>query len=239
MERTKLSVKKYRKIFLIVAIVLLSLGVLGIAAVLGINGWVKHSTAQRILSEEEAAKLEGVDCIVVLGCQVKSDGTPSHMLEDRLKRGVALYNAGAAPKLLMSGDHGTKGYDEVDAMKRYAFDAGIASEDIFMDHAGFSTYETVYRAKEIFGADKIVFVTQTYHLYRTLYIAEALGIEAYGVAAEYREYSGQTMRDIREILARVKDFGMSIFKPLPTYLGEAIPISGSGELTHDDKSNFS
>ena len=239
MEKTKLNVKKFKKIFLIVAVVLLTLGVLGLIAVLGINSWVKHSTAQRILSEEEAAQLKDVDCIVVLGCQVKSDGTPSHMLEDRLKRGVALYDAGAAPKLLMSGDHGTKGYDEVDAMKRYAFDAGIASEDIFMDHAGFSTYETVYRAKEIFGADKVVFVTQTYHLYRTLYIAEALGIEAYGVAAEYRDYSGQTMRDIREVLARVKDFGMSIFKPLPTYLGEAIPISGSGELTHDDKSNFS
>ena len=165
MEKTKLNVKKFKKIFLIVAVVLLTLGVLGLIAVLGINSWVKHSTAQRILSEEEAAQLKDVDCIVVLGCQVKSDGTPSHMLDDRLKRGVALYDAGAAPKLLMSGDHGTKGYDEVDAMKRYAFDAGIASEDIFMDHAGFSTYETVYRAKEIFGADKVVFVTQTYHLY--------------------------------------------------------------------------
>ena len=139
----------------------------------------------------------------------------------------------------MSGDHGTKGYDEVDAMKRYAFHAGIASEDIFMDHAGFSTYETVYRAKEIFGAKKVLIVTQTYHLYRALHIANALGLEAYGVAAEYRTYSGQTMRDIREILARVKDVAMGIFKPLPTYMGEAIPINGSGELTHDDKSNFS
>lgn len=239
MEKTKLNIKNYKKRFLVAFTVLLALGILGVLAVLGINGYVIGSTKNQILSEEEAAKLQDVDCIVVLGCQVKSDGTPSHMLEDRLKRGVALYSAGAAPKLLMSGDHGTKGYDEVDAMKRYAFNAGIPSEVIFMDHAGFSTYETVYRAKEIFGADKVLIVTQTYHLYRALYIADALGIEAYGVAAEYREYSGQFNRDVREVLARVKDFGMSIFKPLPTYMGEAIPISGSGELTHDEKSNFS
>lgn len=239
METTKENIKKYRKIFFVIAIVLLALGVLGAIVVLCINGYVVNSTKGQILTEEEAAKLQDVDCIVVLGCQVKSDGTPSHMLEDRLRRGVALYQAGAAPKLLMSGDHGTKGYDEVDAMKRYAFNAGIASKDIFMDHAGFSTYETVYRAKEIFGAKKVIFVTQTYHLYRTLHIANALGLEAYGVAAEYRTYSGQFGRDVREILARVKDFAMGIFKPLPTYMGEAIPISGSGELTHDDKSNFS
>ena len=239
MEKIKLNVKKFRRIFFVVAIVLLALGVLGAIIVLCINGYVVNSTKGQILAEEEAATLQDVDCIVVLGCQVKSDGTPSHMLEDRLKRGVALYQAGAAPKLLMSGDHGTNGYDEVDAMKRYAFHAGIASEDIFMDHAGFSTYETVYRAKEIFGAKKVLIVTQTYHLYRALHIANALGLEAYGVAAEYRTYSGQTMRDIREILARVKDVAMGIFKPLPTYMGEAIPINGSGELTHDDKSNFS
>ena len=218
--------------------VVLSIGVLGVAAVVGINLWVTGSVQSKILTEDTAALLQDVDCIVVLGCQVRSDGTPSHMLEDRLKRSVALYNAGVAPKLLMSGDHGTKYYDEVDAMKRYAIDAGIPSEDVFMDHAGFSTYETVYRAKEIFGAEKIVIVTQQYHLYRAMYIAKAMGMEVYGVAADYRQYSGQFARDVREVLARVKDFGMTIFWPEPTYLGEAIPISGNGELTHDDKSNF-
>ena len=219
--------------------VLLVLGVLGAALVLGINGWVTGSVRDRILSEEQAAELQDVDCIVVLGCQVRSDGSPSHMLEDRLKRGVALYDLGAAPKLLMSGDHGTEGYDEVDAMKHYAVNADVPSGDVFMDHAGFSTYETVYRAKEIFGADKVLIVTQQYHQYRALYIAEQLGMDAYGVAADYRQYSGQLSRDIREVLARVKDFGMSIFQPEPTYLGEAIPISGNGDLTHDENSNFS
>ena len=215
-----------------------ALGILGICIVFGIDAWVRHSAADRILTQEEAAVLSDVDCIVVLGCKVQPDGSLSHMLEDRLKRGIALYDLGVAPKLLMSGDHGRADYDEVAAMKRTAVEAGIPSEDVFMDHAGFSTYETVYRAKEIFGAKRIVIVTQEYHLYRAIYIAQALGLEAYGVDADYRTYWGQTSRDIREILARVKDFGMTVFKPEPTYLGETIPISGSGELTHDENSDF-
>ncbi len=221
-----------------VLLVLICLGALGLLAVLGIDTCVRLSVKDRILTSEAAAELTDVDCIVVLGCQVKSDGSLSHMLEDRLKRGVSLYDLGAAPKLLMSGDHGTDGYDEVDAMKRYAVENGVPSVDVFMDHAGFSTYETVYRAKEIFGADKILIVTQEYHLYRALYIAQALGIEAYGVHADYRNYVGQLRYDIREILARNKDFVMCVFKPEPTYLGETIPLTGSGELTHDDKSDF-
>lgn len=236
--QVKINKAKLKKCLCTMLVVVLILGLLGGGAVLGINLWVTGSVRKNILTEQQAAQLQDVDCIIVLGCQVHSDGTPSHMLEDRLRRGVALYELGAAPKLLMSGDHGTQGYDEVDAMKRYAVDAGIPSADVFMDHAGFSTYETICRAKEIFGAQKVLIVTQTYHLYRAMYIAEAFGMEAYGVAAEYRTYSGQLIRDVREVLARVKDFGMAIVKPDPTYLGEAIPISGDGELTHDDKSNF-
>ena len=103
-----------------------------------------------------------------------------------------------------------------------------------MDHAGFSTYETMYRARDVFKAEKVVIVTQEYHLYRAVYIAEQLGLEAYGVSSDYRAYSGQTSRDVREILARCKDFAMCIFKPEPTFLGDAIPVSGSGDLTNDE-----
>ena len=213
-------------------------GLLCAVLVLSINLWVTGSARSCILTQEQALDLENVDCIIVLGCQVRSDGTPSHMLEDRLRQGVVLYTSGAAPKLLMSGDHGTNGYDEVDAMKKYAVEAGAPSEDVFMDHAGFSTYESMCRAKKIFQAEKVLIVTQRYHLYRAVYLAKALGMEAYGVAAEYRQYSGQFARDVREVLARVKDFGMAIFQPDPTYLGDAIPISGSGELTHDENSDF-
>lgn len=228
-----------KKIILRIFCVLLCLSILGVAAAIGINAIVKGSTKDQILTSEEAAKLTDVDCILVLGCGVRSDGSPSDMLFDRLTRGVELFELGAAQKLLMSGDHGQEGYDEVNTMKAFAVDAGIASEKIFMDHAGFSTYESMYRAKEIFQAKKVIIVTQRYHLYRALYIAERLGLEAYGVAADYRTYSGQTYRDLREILARVKDFGTSLFKPKPTYLGDAIPIWGDGDLTNDENSNFS
>ena len=218
---------------LICLAVLLGLGILGTCTVFGINGYVVSSTRDQLLSPEDAALLEDVDCILVLGCKVKSNGVPSDMLEDRLRRGVELFHAGAAPKLLMSGDHGTMTYNEVQSMKQYAIDRDIASSDIFMDHAGFSTYESIYRAKDIFQAKKIIIVTQEYHLYRALYIANAMGIEAYGVDADYRNYSGQTARDIREILARNKDFVTSLFQPEPTYRGEAIPIWGNGDLTND------
>jgi len=213
--------------------VFMCLAILGCGAVAAMNSIVKLVAGSRIITTQEAAALEEIDCILVLGCQVKADGTPSHMLEDRLKRGVELFEAGASSRLLMSGDHGQVEYDEVGHMKKYAVDAGIESEAVFMDHAGFSTYESVYRVKEIFGAKRILIVTQEYHLYRALYIARNFGLEAWGVAADYREYSGQFNRDVREILARIKDLGMCIFKPEPTYLGEAIPLSGSGDITND------
>ena len=219
--------------------IFLCLCILGITTLAVINSIVKLSTGKQIISSEEAAKLEDVDCILVLGCFVKDDGRPSDMLHDRLTRGVELYNLGAAPKLLMSGDHGREEYDEVAAMKQFAIDAGIPSEDVFMDHAGFSTYESIYRAKEIFQADKILIVTQEYHLYRALYIADQLGVEAYGVSSDYHTYVGQFMRDFREMLARVKDCATCIFKPEPTYLGEAIPIFGDGNITNDDTTDFS
>lgn len=237
MEHTEKVEKKRTVLRLLTAVLILALA--GGLLVLGIDLGVRGSVADRILTREEAAAQSDVDCVIVLGCLVREDGTLSHMLEDRLKQGVALYELGAAPKLLMSGDHGTVSYDEVNAMKAYAVEQGVPSEDVFMDHAGFSTYETVYRARDVFCADKVIIVTQEYHLYRALYIARAMGLEAYGVAADYRTYYGQLSRDVREVLARVKDFAMCIFQPEPTYLGETIPVSGSGELTHDKNSNFS
>ena len=224
---------KRKRIIMWIAISLSALILLGCVGVFSVNALVKHRVKDNILTPEQAAELSGVDCILVLGCKVHDDGTPSAMLRDRLLQSIHLYQLGASPKLLMSGDHGQHRYDEVNAMKQFALDAGVPSQDIFMDHAGFSTYESVYRAKEIFGVDKILIVTQEYHLYRALYIAQQFDIEAYGVASDLDTYSGQFQRDVREVLARCKDFGMCILKPKPTYLGDAIPISGSGDATND------
>ena len=219
-----------RRIFRILIALLCVVLIAGVA-VLALDAWVLFTTRDKILTPEEAAKIEDADCILVLGCQVRNNGVPSAMLEDRLRRSVELYDLGAAPKLLMSGDHGRENYDEVGAMRQYAMDNGVPSEDIFMDHAGFSTYESMYRARDVFQAKKIIIVTQQYHLYRSIYAAEALGLEAYGVACDYRQYSGQLKRDVREVLARAKDVATGIFQPKPTYLGEAIPIWGDGNLT--------
>lgn len=224
---------KTTKIFRNMIIILLCLAVVGVTALFTINAHIKSVGKAYLLTVENATQIKDVDCIIVLGCQVRDDGSLSHMLRDRLMRGIELYDAGVAPKLLMSGDHGRKYYDEVGAMKNYAVENGVPSENVFMDHAGFSTYETVYRAKEIFQADKVVIVTQEYHLYRALYIAKQLGIEAYGVSADLNQYAGQSMRDFREVLARFKDFVMCIVQPKPTYLGDAIPVSGNGDLTND------
>lgn len=179
----------------------------------------------------DAAVLTDVDCIMVLGCGVYDD-RPTPLLEDRLMRGVEAFSAGLAPKLLMSGDHGQEDYDEVNIMKQYALDSGIAEEAIFMDHAGFSTYESMRRAKDIFGVEKMIIVTQQYHLSRAIYLARMLDIEAYGIASDHRRFGGQFYRDCREVLARVKDLFVGIIQPNPTYLGEAIPISGSGIATN-------
>lgn len=201
------------------------------AAVLILNGHVKRTATEYILSAEDAADMNA-DCILVLGCGVRPTGEPSLMLRDRLDMGLALYDTGAAPKLLMSGDHGRKEYDEVNAMKDYATEAGVPSEDVFMDHAGFSTYESMYRARDVFCAETVIIVSQQYHLYRAVYDARALGLDAWGVAAEDIAYLGQTVRDLREILARNKDFFYCLFRPEPTFLGESIPVSGDGNASN-------
>lgn len=208
--------------------------ILGLCLLFGIDFYVRSSTKDRIISPENASSVSDADCILGLGAGIRTDGSPSPMLQDRLNTGIELYQNGAAPKLLMSGDHGRKKYNEVQTMKDIALDQGVPSEDVFMDHAGFSTYDSLYRARDVFQARKVIIVTQKYHLYRALYIARSLGLDAWGVSADTRRYRGQSQRDFREILARDKDFFVSVFKPLPKYLGDTIPITGNGDLTNDE-----
>ena len=220
--------KKLKKIIIIFLLVIITVAII----VLGINAYVKGSTKNQIIRNNDFSNLQDIDCIVVLGAGVWGEN-PSPILEDRLLEGIKLYENNVAPKIIMTGDHGREEYDEVNVMKKFAMDKGVPSGDIFMDHAGFSTYESLYRAKEIFEADKVVIVTQEYHLYRALHIANEFGIEAYGVNSDLRQYVGATYREIREILARNKDFVQCIFKPEPTYLGEVIPVFGNGNVTND------
>jgi len=231
MMNHKSLTKRKRKMAMMLLMVFL-LGVCLLSSVFLINIHVQASVRERIVTDDQAVSL-GADGILVLGAGVWDGGRPSPMLEDRLLQAIVLYEKGVSDRLLMSGDHGRKEYDEVNVMKQYAMDKGIPSEHIFMDHAGFSTYESLYRARDIFQVKKVIIVTQKYHIYRALYIAQRLGLEAYGVASDPRQYAGQRNREIREILARVKDFVNGIVQPKPSYLGETIPIWGNGDLTND------
>lgn len=223
--------KKWLKRLLVFCI---GAGFTGAVCVLAGNAYVRWYGGKRIVTDEEAmGRQTDTDCIMVLGCGLKKDGEPTRMLTDRLDKGIALYQAGAAPKLLMSGDHGRLHYDEVNKMKEYAIKQGVPSEDVFMDHAGFSTYESMYRAREVFQVERMIVVTQEYHLYRAIYVAERMGIETRGVPAKQVRYGGQKKRDLREMLARNKDIAACILKPKPTYLGAAIPVSGDGNATND------
>ena len=226
----KVFITKFKRaisILLLLAFILVQISVL-------INVYMYEFSSRYFLTIEELSDYD-FDCVLVLGAGVWGD-SPSHLLEERLNRGVEVYNTGCTNRILMSGDHGRIEYDEVNVMKDFAIDKGAISEEVFMDHAGFSTYESMYRAKEIFQVKKVVIVTQKYHLYRAVYNARKLGLDAYGVAADGQYNFSLPVRsynNIREAMARCKDFLWCIFKPEPTYLGDAIPISSSGVLTDD------
>ena len=224
----KITKKQWCAIAKNAVVLLLLFALLFAITLLSLNAAIKSVTKDKILEPHTAAQLGDIDCILVLGCHVRSQ-----YLADRLTTAFGLYDMGASPKLLMTGDHGREVYDEVNYMLDKAEEHGIERKDVFTDHAGFSTYESIYRAKEIFGAKRIIIVTQEYHLYRSLYIAEKLGIEAYGVSASLHGYGSQDYQDFRESLARVKDFFYALIKPEPTFLGESIPISGDAYPSHD------
>ena len=199
-----------------------------------LNGIVVGTTSNKIIKEEDINNISDIDAILVLGCKVNPDGTPSMMLNNRVEKGIELYQK-TGIKLLLSGDHGTKEYDEVNTMKQMVLDMDLPREDIFLDHAGFSTYDSIYRAKYVFGVKKMVIVTQRYHLYRALYIAKKLGIDAYGIPADNIPYKFINIKnEIREVFARDKDVFKTMFKPKSKFVGEPINIKGSGEITFDE-----
>lgn len=197
--------------------------------------WHIDRTGSKFIVEKK--DVQAADAIIVLGAYVFPDGKVSEMLEDRLNVGLELYNAGKAPKIIVSGDHGQLTYDEVNNMRKYLQDKGVKREDIFMDHAGFCTYDSLYRARDVFVVKKAIIVTQEYHLKRALYIADKLGLEATGVSSDMHVYPGMKYYRIREIPARFKAFlQASVFHSKPKYLGKTIPVSGNGLLTDDGKS---
>lgn len=201
---------------------------------LGINAWVCASTRSAFESQAQAAANADAfeaDAIVVLGAGINWDGSPSAVLKDRLDVADGLYNAGVAPKIIMSGDNSDSSYNEVMAMAKYAKANGIPAEDIFCDHAGLSTYDSMYRLKNVFNVQRCVIVTQEYHLYRAVYDARGFGIDARGVASDLSDYSDKDSYEQREFFARIKDFFGIITKMEPQTKSEPVSLNQSGTVT--------
>jgi len=225
-------------------LILIGAGI-GIVA-LTINNHVVNSQKDQILGAitdtkddflvAEYKEMEKIkpESIIILGAGIINEETPSPMLKDRLDTGILLYQNGVAPKILLTGDNGSAHHNEIHVMLTYVKNAGIPEEDIFCDHAGFSTYDSMYRAQYIFGIERAIVVTQTYHEYRALYIGEKLDMIVRGIASDQETYGGQSVRELREVLARIKDFGKCIVKPSALAGGEEIPINGSGISSHGE-----
>jgi SanA protein len=212
-------------------LIALAVAILAVAITVLVSNLVITQTSDDfILSSPEAAP--HAQCAIVLGGRVFKDGTPYAMVADRLEVAVQLYKLGKVDKLLVSGDHGTTAYDEANAMLKYVVDRGVPDEDVFTDHAGFDTYDTMYRARDVFMVKSAIVVTQGYHLSRAVYTARTLGLEAAGVSADLRPYLHPLRNQAREILARVNAvLQLHITHPQPKYLGPQIPITGDGQAT--------
>lgn len=219
--------KKYIKVLKKMMVTFICILVIVLCGALVIINDVQAKGEKRIVTKDTLP--EKVDAIIVLGAGVREDGTPSDILTDRLSTSLDILNMGVEGKLLLSGDHGKEGYNEVGTMKDYILkNSDIKEKDIFLDHAGFSTYDSIYRAKDIFKVESALIVTNEYHLPRALYLAEKLGIDAYGYTSDKREYYYMDAYKKREKIAQLKDFlFVNVLKPEPKFLGDSIPVNTS------------
>ncbi|MBB6625050.1 SanA/YdcF family protein [Clostridium gasigenes] len=224
--------KKVIKHMIISVVILIFISVVGaIAAIM-----IVQKNGQKNITTIESLN-QNADAIIVLGAGVKDDGSPSDILEDRLKTAIEVYNSGVCSKFILSGDHGRESYNEVSVMKEYIINnCDVEEKNVFLDHAGFSTYDSIYRAKDIFEVENAIIITNEYHLPRALYLAKKMGINANGISSDIRNYLFIESYKSREKLAQLKDFVyINLLKPEPKFLGESIPVSSSdGSETDDD-----
>lgn len=227
--------KKIVKIGVVALIAVVGFCVLGAVYAFTVNWYVETSNNEKMVSSSDSDALPKVDAVIVLGAKVHEEGRLSGMLEDRVVQAYTVYTAGKADKILLTGDHGTKIYDEVNAMKEYVLELGVPAEDIFLDHAGFETYDSLYRAHDIFEVEFAIVVTQAFHLPRAVYIGNALGIDTYGISADLTPYPKSQLeyQEKREFLARNKAFLLTLIHKKPRLLGETIPITGDSRKSWD------
>lgn len=208
---SKASLVKFVLAFMLAAVLLL-----------GLAFTIINLSARRYMLSIESVPL--AHTAIVLGAAIMEDGTPTQIFKDRINTAAALYKAGKVKNILITGDDGSRSHNEVNPAREYLLTKGVSSEDIFLDHAGFDTYSSMYRAKEVFYVGSAIICTQSFHLPRSIYIARRLGIDAYGVASDQHEYFFRN--NVREVLADVKALFNLIIAREPKYLGEPIPITG-------------
>lgn len=214
---------------------ILLVGIAALALILvGANAWVWARGSA--LERDSIDALAPAPVAIVLGAGMRRDGEPSDALADRLEQALALYRAGKARKLLLSGDHGTPEYDETNGMRRWMVARGVPDADVFCDHAGFSTHDSLARARQVFGVERAIVVTQAFHLPRALYTAQACGIAAEGAPCDRRTYRGALWFALREAGSRVKALVQSgILHLAPRVGGAPIDIRADGRASWDDR----
>lgn len=212
-------------------IIILLFGIFALFLTFFANLYITKTSADYISNELD--EIPETQVALILGSRVYSSGVMSDVLIDRTIKGLELYERGKVSKILVSGDHGRAEYDEVNVVKDYLLENGVSEEDLFLDHAGFDTYDSIYRAKEIFEIESLIIVTQEFHLPRAVYIGNSLGIETYGYIADRQPYIAARWNSLRESLARVKALLNVTFHSEPKYLGEHIPITGDSRLSWD------
>jgi SanA protein len=175
----------------------------------------------------DVSHLPNTQIAMILGASVLN-GEPSPVLAQRADAAIDLFRGGKVNTILVTGDNGQVNYDEVTPVRKYLIEAGIPPEDIFLDHAGFDTYSSMYRARDVFHVDSMTIVTQDFHMPRALFVARHLGITAYGYVAGG---GGSTSDYMREVPASLKALFDIFTGRLPKYLGDPIPLSGTGTTT--------
>jgi vancomycin permeability regulator SanA len=206
---------------------LIRLGLFLGLGLVGMNLYVTASTEPH--SYRQLTQVPHQRVVLVFGAGIRADGRLTRVLADRVEAAIALYQAGRVQKLLLTGDNSSQYYDEVSAMRRYALERGVAATDVILDYAGFSTYESCYRAQAIFGLQEAVLVTQQYHLPRALYTCQQLGVAAVGYGVDdWGVYPAALMSRfvVREALATAKAlWQVHVTRPAPTFLGPVEAIN--------------
>jgi SanA protein len=212
-----------RKILDVVALILLG----ALLVCIGVVAYVDGSTAAYIYRADETPAKAGV--ALVPGASVASNGTLSKVLRERADKAANLYEAGVVHTILVTGDNATLQYDEVYPVGKYLVALGVPQQDIFLDYAGFDTYSSMYRARDVFGVTSVLIISQAYHLPRAVFVARALGLDARGVdASQGEKYFAYSLREIPASLKAAYDL---VSGRHPKYLGTPFPVSGNSTET--------